>query len=230
MLQRVLEQAGLATVSISLVREHTERIRPPRAVFVPFPFGMPFGRPGDAEQQHRVLATALETFAAPAGPVLVDVPDAEDTREVSAAPLQASEIEPTATTLDVATEAFTLRRHHEQWVEREQRTSVGLTGIPPVRFRGIVRFLEAVAAGEYVDMRERPADVSRALFVRLCADDLKAMYVEGRLATNPGEAPDAIARWLWSQTALGVLLRAVQERLEGSADPALREAAHGIAR
>jgi hypothetical protein len=42
-LARVLEAHGIATTSISLVREHTEKIKPPRALLVPFPFGHAFG-------------------------------------------------------------------------------------------------------------------------------------------------------------------------------------------
>jgi len=38
-LARALETAGIATTSISMVREHMEKVKPPRALFVPFPFG-----------------------------------------------------------------------------------------------------------------------------------------------------------------------------------------------
>ena len=55
MLARAIESEGVATTSISLVREHTEKIKPPRALFVPFPFGHALGRPNDAALQHRVL-------------------------------------------------------------------------------------------------------------------------------------------------------------------------------
>ena len=59
-LGHILENAGLSTVSISLVREHTERIVPPRALWVPFEFGRPLGVPGDADFQRRVLVAALK--------------------------------------------------------------------------------------------------------------------------------------------------------------------------
>ena len=35
---------GIATTSISMVREHTEKLKPPRALFVPLPFGHALGR------------------------------------------------------------------------------------------------------------------------------------------------------------------------------------------
>ena len=59
------------------------------------------------------------------------------------------------------------------------RTAFGLSGIPPTRFRGVVRFLQAFAGGEDADMPERPADVPLPNFIRYCADDLKALYFEG---------------------------------------------------
>ena len=70
-----IETAGIATTGISLVRDHTERMRPPRALWVPFELGRPFGAPGDAGFQHRVLAAALALLDAPSGPVLADFPD-----------------------------------------------------------------------------------------------------------------------------------------------------------
>ena len=226
----MLEAAGLATVSISQVREHTEKIRPPRAVFVPFPLGMPIGAPGDAEQQHRVLAAALQTFLAPCGPVLVDLPDDEWLEPGAVSAVQASSVAPAESRLDVAMEVFTMRRAHEQWLSQTGRTSVGVSGVEPKRFRGVVRFLEAYADGADADMSERPDDVTLPVFVRRCVDDLKAMYAEGRLVEHPEESADDRARWLWGETALGSLLRAVRERMEASDPEKGKEMAWGIAR
>ena len=38
-LARVFEEAGLTTVSIVLVREHAEKVKPPRALFIRYPDG-----------------------------------------------------------------------------------------------------------------------------------------------------------------------------------------------
>ena len=54
------------------MREHTEKLKPPRALFVPFPFGHALGRAGDAALQHRVLGAALDLLAEASGPVLAD--------------------------------------------------------------------------------------------------------------------------------------------------------------
>jgi hypothetical protein len=69
-----LERRGIATVVIQLLREVTERVRPPRALCVPFPHGYPLGLPGDAAGQRRVIETALRLLESPSSvpPVLVD--------------------------------------------------------------------------------------------------------------------------------------------------------------
>jgi hypothetical protein len=60
----VIEASGIPTVTVSLLREVTEKVRPPRALFVPFPMGYPLGRPNDPELQHRVISAALELLQA----------------------------------------------------------------------------------------------------------------------------------------------------------------------
>ena len=77
-----LEEAGLATVAISLIRPQTENTRPPRALWVPFELGRPFGPPGDPAFQRRVLLAALRLLERPDGPVLLeDFPDDDPRRQ-----------------------------------------------------------------------------------------------------------------------------------------------------
>jgi hypothetical protein len=218
-------------VAISLVREHTEKLAPPRALYVPFPFGLPFGRAGDADEQHRVLQQALDLFGEVGGPVLRDY-DGPYEDEGPGGALQASQIVAQESEVDVATEATLMRRYYEQWLEREGKSTVGVSGVPPKRFRGVVRWLEAVADGDLeADHRERPEEVEVWTFLRLCVDDLKAMYLEARLTTGPpDERPEDTARWFWGETALGHLLRRLRDRLDQSDDPAIKRLAFGIAR
>jgi hypothetical protein len=54
-----LERRGIATVVIQLLREVAEKVRPPRALFVPFKHGYPLGTPNDPTQQHQVIEAAL---------------------------------------------------------------------------------------------------------------------------------------------------------------------------
>jgi hypothetical protein len=231
-LARVLEAHGVATTSISLVREHTEKIKPPRALFVPFPFGHAFGRPDDAPLQHRVLRAALDLLDAPTGPVLRDFPDDAEPGDQPPAPRQASTITPsTNVPMDVAAEADEMRARHEQWLGKSGgRTAFGLSRVPAARFVDVARFLERFAAGGDADMSERPADVPLPAFIRWCADDLKTLYFEGYLATTPDAGGEEVATWFWGKTAVGQLLRRVRDRLDASDDPKWKAAAFGVAR
>jgi D-proline reductase (dithiol) PrdB len=46
-------------VSISIVREITVQVRPPRAMFLPWPLGHPLGEPDNPAQQSWALLSAL---------------------------------------------------------------------------------------------------------------------------------------------------------------------------
>ena len=68
-----LERRGIATTSVSVLREITGRVRTPRALFADFPLGAPLGRPHDAELQTRILRAAFALLSHPGPPpVLVD--------------------------------------------------------------------------------------------------------------------------------------------------------------
>ncbi len=69
-----LERQGIATVAIALLREVAERVRPPRALFVPFRHGYPLDTPNDAARQHAVIEAALRLLEDPAlrPPVLAE--------------------------------------------------------------------------------------------------------------------------------------------------------------
>ena len=74
-LAHVFEEEGLPTTQISLIREHTETIRPPRALWVSFELGRPLGIPNDPVFQTRVVLAALKLLETPRGPVIVDFPE-----------------------------------------------------------------------------------------------------------------------------------------------------------
>jgi hypothetical protein len=54
-----IERRGIPTACIVLLREIAEKVRPPRALFVPYPHGYPLGAPHDAELQKKVLRSTL---------------------------------------------------------------------------------------------------------------------------------------------------------------------------
>ena len=69
-----LERHGIPTVVIQLLRLVAEKVRPPRALMVPFPHGYPLDTPNDPGKQMAVIEAALELLENPAlePPALVD--------------------------------------------------------------------------------------------------------------------------------------------------------------
>lgn len=59
LIQRAIEAAGIPTVSISILRDVTEKVKPPRALCLRWPFGHPLGEPGNVAQQFTVLHEAF---------------------------------------------------------------------------------------------------------------------------------------------------------------------------
>lgn len=69
-----LERRGISTVAIQLLRTVAQRVRPPRALFVPFRHGYPLDAPLERASQHSVIDAALRMFEDRelSPPVLVD--------------------------------------------------------------------------------------------------------------------------------------------------------------
>ena len=63
LIQRAVEETGISTVSITLDESITERVKPPRALSVPYRFGYPLGEPNNPELQHALIAAALALLA-----------------------------------------------------------------------------------------------------------------------------------------------------------------------
>jgi hypothetical protein len=230
-LARVFEDHGLVTTSISLIREHTEKVKPPRALFVPFPFGHPLGEANDPELQARVMRATLGLLDRETGPVLEEYPeDIYSGQDINLA--QASSVAHPDILSDVAFEVTTLRPYYEQWVSAHAgRTAVGVTRVYERRFRGLVRLLEAYAEGRAdIDVPEWNREVALPQFVRWSADDLKAFYLEARMQQKPGASFQDLNGWLWSKTALSNLLRAVRDRMRAQGDAKFDAIAFGIAR
>lgn len=59
-IQRILEESGLVTVSVTLIPFITEKVMVPRAVAIEHPFGFTLGRPGDVETQTEIVEAMLK--------------------------------------------------------------------------------------------------------------------------------------------------------------------------
>jgi hypothetical protein len=59
LIQRLVEAAGIPTISMANHRERMSYIRPPRALFVRFPRGSMLGEPGNKQRQRSIVLDAL---------------------------------------------------------------------------------------------------------------------------------------------------------------------------
>ena len=62
-LARVIEAAGIPTVTVTMMPELAEKYRTSRVLGIEFPFGHSFGVVDDAEMQTRTLRAALDLLA-----------------------------------------------------------------------------------------------------------------------------------------------------------------------
>ena len=62
LVQRAIEVAGIPTIGITLQKEVTRRVRPPRALYLRYPFGHPMGEAFAAAQQRTILMDALRAL------------------------------------------------------------------------------------------------------------------------------------------------------------------------
>ena len=75
LIQREIEKAGIATIGISIVREFTAKVQPPRSVFVRWPFGHPLGEAGNIKQQRAVILEAFKALYSIVTPgEIIDLP------------------------------------------------------------------------------------------------------------------------------------------------------------
>jgi hypothetical protein len=222
-----LEQEGIPTTQISLVREHTQVIRPPRALWVPFMLGRPLGVPNDAGFQRRVLLAVLELLDAPSGPILRDFPeDAPDRlrgeEEGAACPVNFSRPRPVGDgqhalshTLDE--EIAQLQPWHDLALRRRGGGTAGLSGLSAEAAAAfVVAFLGAHAPGNY--RPEQPLGVS----LKHACDDLRAFYEEAASA-QPGQMSAAdMQDWYYFGTVAGAVLRELRSVCLSSDDKSLR--------
>ena len=219
-----LEQEGIPTVSISLIREHTVALDPPRALWVPFMLGRPFGVPNDAVFQRKVMLAALQLLERNSGPVLEDFPEDapyEDLGEVEEAqncPVSFPRRRSDGSLGErLADEIAQLQAWHEVAVKHHRRTTIGVTGLPP---RELGQFVSA-----WLLDQPRPlfhAGLTQAGALKLAADELKTFYYEAK-SVQPGKrTPDDVLRWFWLDTTAGEALVAIRDKASRSGDPTFK--------
>jgi D-proline reductase (dithiol) PrdB len=75
LIQREIEKAGISTIGISIVRRISEKVKPPRTVFLERPLGHPVGEPFKTAAQRAVLTAAFDALYSIKTPSeIVDLP------------------------------------------------------------------------------------------------------------------------------------------------------------
>ena len=227
-LAHFFEDEGLPTTQISLIRPHTEKTNPPRALWVPFELGRPLGLPNDPAFQKRVLTAALRLLEEPAGPVIKDFPEdvPASAGQVTALSCPVSFAQPEVDAGETGQlcaafkkEMLSLRPWYDLAVEKHGRTTAGTSGV------------DVDALGDFIcsflgdSEPESPlAGVPVAYTLKLAAEDLKAYYTEG-ITAQPGQefaSSDLLADWFWSETLAGQVLLSVRDAQGKSEDGLMR--------
>ena len=222
-LSHYLERERVATAQISLIREQTAAIRPPRALWVPFMLGRPLGVPNDPDFQRRVLHALLTLFERQAGPVLEDFPEeapATETQQggfacpVSFAP---APLKPGELGSAMLEEIAQLAPWYDLAKKRRGRTTVGV----------FAATVDEAANHVVAYLENRPVapsmpDWSAGMAVKRACDDIKAYYYEAAAAQPGNLASLAIENWFWRETAAARALLAMRDICLNSDDPSLK--------
>jgi len=221
-LAHYLEAEGVPAVAISLIRLHTEKVRPPRALWVPFELGRPLGAPRDRPFQTRVIAAALGLLETAAGPIVLedfaeddptaaDVPDWQPPFHRNAG---APELDDAAA-LDRALrqEVLAIAPFHERFVASSGRTTIGLSGLTIDECAASL----AASVGGTPLANDDPA-VSPVQALRWAVDDLKAYYLEAMSADGAMPSSRQMQAWFWDNTLAARLIIALRRQLLASED------------
>ena len=203
-----LEEEGISTVSISLVRPHVEVIKPPRSLWVPFELGRPLGVPGDATFQRGVLMAALDLLTSDEGPVLLvdypkDIPEVKIDMNGWVCPIT---LESPSTIVEnyeslIVGEMVSLQPWYNLTKKTRGRTTFGVSG------ENIIELGRFVSS--YLGEEPRPSyrsDLAVGDAMKLACDDIKAFYFEAAVA-QPGSSSSLILEnWFWGETTAGKIL------------------------
>jgi hypothetical protein len=223
-ISQYVEEAGVPTVGISLLRPHTEKMKPPRALWVVFEFGRPMGPPDNSSFQRRVLLAALNLLEAPGGPLLEDFPDdaseSPDEVKVLECPdnfrqFAADAIEPCDLVEALRREIAAMRPWYDMAVAGRKRTTLGISCLEPEALGG---FIYSFVKGERPENPRK--DLSIIYSLKFAVEDLKAYYAEGITfpPSQAGVSSQVLQDWFWDQTIAGKVILELKKILQASSD------------
>ncbi len=228
-LSHILEDEGIPTTHISLIRNHTEKIKPPRALAVPFELGRPLGAPNEPDFQRRVLLGTLKLLERSSGPVLEDFPYAppgeeEDEKHGWACPVNFAPPIDDISDADLVYQALLqevnlLLPWYEEAVKNYKRSAFGISRKTTEE---IARFL----ADFVIDPEgQEPPIAGETIGVgfKRMADDIRYFYSEAAIARPDQRTRDLdVANWLWGETTLGKVLVIIRDYAMETEEPSLK--------
>lgn len=199
-------------------------INPPRALWVPFMLGRPFGVPNDAPFQRSVLQSALHLLRRDSGPVLEDFPeeapynDLGEIPDALSCPVSFPRMRSEGTLEErLSDEIAQLQVWHGVAVRRNGRTTLGVTGLSPAELgEFLVSWLSVTPKAPFRN------DVTAAGALKLAADELKTYYYEAKGAQPGRRSPSDIQDWFWTETAAGKLFIGLRDMAAGSPDASMK--------
>ncbi|MEJ2057323.1 MAG: hypothetical protein P8X39_05740 [Desulfofustis sp.] len=216
-LSHYLEDEGVATTQISLIKEHSLTIKPPRALWVSFPLGRPLGIPNDSAFQKDVLKHALNLLNEQRGPVLADYPgDAEAGRpeaSLPACPVDFSSRSTELSSLDRLLQRFQAEFNgmHTWYTISCDKRGRTVSGVSGLSFDEIIALYNDFLVDNEAALKTFRPHLADAL--RLACEDLKSCYFEA-LSSQPGQPTDAatLADWFWGETYAAAVINEIRKK------------------
>jgi len=218
-----LEEEGIATVAVVLIRPQAENTKPPRAVGT-VRAGAAVRPPNAPAFQKRVILAALGMLVEDGGPVrIIDFPDDDPRARPDPAwqpPFMPAAVangsaESLASRLEA--EILLLQGAHRRWMAQHGRSSVGLSGFA---IGDCARYVADWLRGK---APPSPRDgFSAPLILRFAVDDLKAYGLEAAGAGAAKPSSRQLTDWFWNETATGAAIHVLREVLQAHEDERLR--------
>ena len=220
-----LEEEGIATVAVVLIRPQAENTKPPRALWVPFELGRPFGPPNDPAFQKRVVLAALGMLVEDGGPVrIIDFPD-DDPRARARSGVAAAfhagggrewRCRVARIPAGGGNPAARRARIGVGW-SNIGRSTVGLSGLA---IGDCARYVADWLRGK---APPSPRDgFSAPLILRFAVDDLKAYCLEAAGSGSAKPSSLQLTDWFWNETATGAAIHVLRKVLQAHEDERLR--------
>lgn len=213
MLAHFFESFGFSTVLVGFVREHIEAIKPPRALWLNFPMGRPFGKPNDPEYQIKVIRAAFSLFNVASGPVLHDFPEVipvKNGRMGYALPVELvmkkSQIGDVDIMLqEVKKEIDNMKSDYNKALANRGRTTVGASQMK------INEFADYIATFVRGNIPQSPRKgLGSVPQLKLVVEDLQAYYTETITYRDNIDDFEILGTWFWEKTKAGKMILALE--------------------